>query len=81
MAGVVIRWVGFIFLLATVLAWLANGYGPSPSLIAIGVSLVAVGRLSPPGDLPPGLTVEAPSRATRVPTIDVRKVQRREAGQ
>jgi hypothetical protein len=38
------------------------------------VGLVVIGVLWPRGDLPPGLTVEASSRATRIPTIDLREV-------
>jgi hypothetical protein len=78
MAGVAIRWVGVFLLLATFLLWL-GGSALAPAVVALGVGLVAIGKLWPRGDLPPGLTVEAPSRATRVPTIDLRKVRRRDS--
>jgi hypothetical protein len=75
MAGVAIRWVGFVFLLATGLCGSGSGDPLSPVAVALGVGLVVIGKLWPRGDLPPGLTVEAPSRATRVPTIDLRKAR------
>jgi hypothetical protein len=78
MAGVAIRWVGVFLLLATGLLWL-GGLALVPAVVALGVGLVAIGKLWPCGDLPPGLTVEAPSRATRVPTIDLRKARRRDS--
>jgi hypothetical protein len=74
MAGVAIRWIGVFFLTGVALSWLGSGDPLSPVAVAIGVGLVLVGMIWPRGDLPPGLTVEAPSRATRIPTVDLRKV-------
>jgi hypothetical protein len=74
MAGVAIRWCGITFLTGVALSWLGSGDPLSPVAVAIGVGLVFIGALWPRGDLPPGLTVEAPSRATRIPTIDLREV-------
>jgi hypothetical protein len=76
MAGVAIRWVAFVFLLAAGLAWLGSGE-VEPHIVTISAGLMVIGVLWPyrhPRDLPPGLTVEASSRATRIPTIDLREV-------